>query len=179
MLKILVGLYLGMISFACASDRELVTAPFVNVQQYLGKWYAISALKMFATRDCISQTAEYGSRDESSITVLNTCYKQNKVTTISGKATIRNKVTNAELVVEFDNFFTKLFRVKGDYNIIKLDSEYKYVLVGSRDRKSLWIMSRTDGMPEKSYTEYVEFAKIQGFPVDELVLSRFKTEADN
>ena len=157
-----------------AREQDLRTVESVDIPRYVGKWYAISALPQFFTRKCIGQTAEYEVINPQTISVLNTCLKGKGQTTITGEAVVANAATNAELDVTFNNFFTRLFRVKGDYNIIKLDADYKYVTVGSRDRKSLWIMSRTPNMPKEIYDEYVKDAASQEFPIDELVISRFR-----
>jgi apolipoprotein D and lipocalin family protein len=153
---------------------SLPTASYVEVERYIGKWYAITSLPQFFTRSCIAQTAEYEIKSENSISVLNTCIKKDgNITSITGTATVVNPNTNAELEVVFDNFFTGLFKVKGDYTIIKLDPDYEYVMVGSKDRKSLWIMSRENTMPKTILQEYVDFAAANGFDVSKLVDSKF------
>ena len=174
-MKNCIVLLLLSISISCiAKGTDLRTAEYVDVSKYIGKWYAVSALPQFFTRKCLAQTAEYEIINEQTISVLNTCLKSHKkVTTINGQAVVTNAASNAELEVTFNNFFTRLFRVKGDYNIIKLDADYKYVLVGSRDRKSLWILSRTETMPKADYDEYVEEAKLQKFDTSKLILSKF------
>lgn len=151
--------------------KPLPTASFVEIERYVGKWYSITSLPQFFTRNCLSQTAEYEILNAKTISVLNTCYKTKSKTTITGKAVVINPKTNAELIVTFDNFFTRLFRVKGDYTIIKLDENYDHVMIGSKDRKSLWIMSRSPDMPEAILYDYVEIAKKEGFPVSKLVKS--------
>ena len=159
---------------ACASKPSpLPTAKSVDIERYVGKWYAISSLPQTFTRKCLAQTAEYGILNVQTISVLNTCILENKKKTISGEAVVVNSDTNAELEVTFDNFFTRLFRVKGDYTIIKLDEDYRYVLVGSKDRESLWILARKTSMPQEAYNNYVEFAKTNNFPVDKLRKSEF------
>ncbi len=159
---------------ACASKTTtLPTAKSVDIKRYAGKWYAISSLPQTFTRKCKAQTADYGVINAQSISVLNTCIQETKKTTISGEAVVVNFETNAELEVTFNNFFTKLLRVKGDYTIIKLDEKYRYVLVGSKDRESLWILARETSMPPKTYNSYVNIAKKHGFPVSKLRKSEF------
>ncbi len=154
--------------------QVLTTSPYVDVERYVGKWYAITSLPQFFTKNCKAQTADYTIINEKTISVLNTCFKaKGKVTTIVGKAIVINPKTNAELIVTFNNFFTRLFRVKGDYIIIKLDENYEYVIVGTKNRKSLWIMSRRPDMPEETLNEYIEFAKKEGFNTKHLVKSEF------
>lgn len=157
-----------------AHEAPLPTVKNVDIGRFIGKWYAVSALSQRFTRDCLGQTAEYSIRSANSINVLNTCLKKNnKVETIKGKAVVANPETNAELIVTFDNFFTRLFRVKGDYNVVRLDDSYENLIVGSKDRKSLWIMSRTPNMDESVYAEYVAYAKSLGFETSKLVISKF------
>lgn len=159
---------------ACASTvSPLPTAESVDIERYVGRWYSISALPQTFTKNCLSQTADYSIINEQTISVLNTCVKAKKMTTISGRAVVVNASTNAELEVTFDNFFTRFFRVKGDYTIMKLDRAYQYVLVGSKDRKSLWILARETSMPDALYENYVQFAKKNGFDVSKLKKSEF------
>lgn len=162
------------VSLSAFAKSNLPTASYVDVNQYVGKWYAVTSLPQFFTRKCVAQTADYAIKSANSISVLNTCIKKDGSTkTISGQAVVVNSRTNAELEVTFDNFWTKLFRVKGDYTIIKLDESYSTVLVGSFDRKSLWILSRTPYINEDVKKEYVDFAHSVGFDTLKLVDSKF------
>lgn len=173
-MKIIVILLLGLqVSAFAGGGRELPTADYVDIQRYLGRWYTISALPQFFTRKCVAQTADYGLINPQAISVLNTCIKAKGKSTIKGEAVVKNATTNAELIVTFDSFFTRLFRVKGDYTIIRLDPEYRYVLVGDHNRKSLWILSRTTDMPEQDYLDYLATAKENGFAVERLIRSRY------
>jgi apolipoprotein D and lipocalin family protein len=156
-----------------AQSRELPTVAQVEINRYVGKWYAISALPQFFTRKCLAQTADYAVINEQTISVLNTCLKGKGKTTIEGQAVVTNAASNAELEVTFNSFFTRLFRVKGDYNIIALDEKYENVVVGTRDRKSLWIMSRSPNMDQATYTKYVALVRELGFPVENLIISKF------
>lgn len=156
-----------------SNHEPLRTVKYVEISRYVGKWYSIAAFPQFFTRNCQGQTAEYQILNPQTISVLNTCLKKKGQSTISGEAVVKNAETNAELIVTFDTFFTRLFRVKGDYNIIRLDQDYRYVTVASRDRKSLWIMSRTPTMPEEIFQEYAKAAQDQKFPIEKLVRSKF------
>lgn len=156
------------------TQSPLPTASHVDIGQYIGKWYAVSALPQFFTKSCVAQTADYEILTENSISVLNTCIKANgKTTDIKGKAVVVDPKTNARLEVTFKNFFTTLFRVKGEYVVIKLSEGYDTVLVGSTDRKSLWVLSRTPGINPETFAEYKTFAKSLGFPVEKMQDSHF------
>lgn len=163
-----------LITLNVSAGETLPTADYVNIKEYVGKWYSITALPQFFTRKCAAQTADYAIKDTKSISVLNTCIRENgKSDTISGQAVVINPKTNAELIVTFNSFWTRLFNVKGDYTIIKLDEAYSTVLIGSKDRKSLWIMSRTPYLNEDVKAEYVNYAKSLHFDTSKLVDSKF------
>ncbi len=169
-LSLLIGLLFSTTLFA----QPLPTASQVDVPRYVGKWYAHFSLPQFFTKNCIGQTADYEVLSEKKISVLNTCLKKKGETTIKGEAVVTNPGINSELMVSFDNFFTRLFRVKGDYNIIKLDENYDYVLVGSRNRRSLWLMSRSPvAIPEDIRDEYLTYARSLGFETKKMVESQF------
>lgn len=171
-MKTILVLFLSLFTLT-SFGQALPTAEYVDISRYVGKWYAISSLPQFFTRSCVGQTADYEIINEQTISVLNTCLKSKGTTVIRGQAVVKNAATNAELIVTFNNFFTRLLRVKGDYTIIKLDKDYKYVMVGSRDRKSLWIMARSPEMPEEFLSEYSQLAKDLKFKVENLVRSKF------
>ena len=167
-------LVLGLLFAMSAIAKPLPTASQVDVGRYVGKWFAHYSLPQFFTKDCLGQTADYEVINPKKISVINTCIKKKGVTIIKGQAVVTNPGDNSELIVTFNNFFTRLFRVKGDYNIIKLDENYDYVLVGSMNRKSLWLMSRSEvAIPEDIREEYLNYASSLGFNTKKLVLSQF------
>jgi apolipoprotein D and lipocalin family protein len=170
-LLLILAMAFSMNTFA---KGTIPTVEKVEVDQYVGKWFAILSLPQIFTKKCVAQTADYAIKSPNSISVLNTCIKADSSTKIiEGQAVVTNAKTNAELEVTFNNFWTKLFRVKGDYNIIKLDDSYSTVMVGSINRKSLWIMSRTPYISDETRKEYVEYAKSLGFDVTKLIESKF------
>ena len=154
-------------------DGPLPTVPSVDLGRYIGKWYAVAALPHIYTLLCEGQTAEYQILGPTKISVLNTCVMRNGTTSINGVATVVNTDTNAELEVIFDTFWNRALRVKGDYNIIKISEGYDTVMVASKDRDSLWIMSRTPYMDPAVYKEYVNYAATLGFRVHRLLRSTF------
>ncbi|MFZ4713743.1 MAG: lipocalin family protein [Bacteriovoracaceae bacterium] len=167
-------LLVAILSCLQAFATDLPTVKNVEVNRYIGKWYAHYSLPQYFTRKCLGQTAEYKIIDDKTISVFNTCLKKKGMSTINGQAVVTNPGDNSELIVTFNQFFTKLFRVKGDYNILALDIDYKYVLVGSDNRKSLWLMSRSpEAIPEDVKADYLGLAKDLGFNINKLKLSTF------
>lgn len=154
--------------------RPLPTAEQVDVARYIGKWYSIEALPQFFTRKCVAQSAEYDIINENTISVQNFCYREDgSLKDIKGQAVVKDTTTNARLEVTFNNFWTRLFRVKGEYVIIKLSEGYDTVMIGTTNRESLWIMSRTPSIDPATLKEYKDLAKSLGFETEKLVTSKF------
>ena len=82
---------------------------------------------------------------------------------ITGKAFVVPNTGNARLKVQF------FWPFKGDYQIIALDENYQYALVGSKNRKYLWILSRSPEMEDGLYTDLKKHATEQGFDVGPII----------
>ena len=173
MKKILLTLTLITFAFTASAHNNIATDKVIDVNKFIGKWYAHAALPLFFSKGCLYQTAEYDVLAEDKISVFNTCVKRNKIKTIRGEAQVTNRKTNSELDVRFYTWWARAFNVKGDYNIIEIDANYEYVIVGGKNRKSLWIMSKSKEMPEEILNEYIQIAKDLNFPVHNLVKSKF------
>jgi len=135
----------------------------VELEKYLGKWYEIAHLPAKFQEGCDETTATYTLLKDGNISVLNQCTKNGKMKQAKGKAKIVDKNSNAKLKV---TFFWPFY---GDYWIIKLGDEYDYSVVGTPDRKYLWILSRTPQMNDKLYSQLLEYAKSKGFDVNKVI----------
>ena len=142
---------------------SLEVVPHVELEKYLGKWYEIAHLPAKFQEGCNETTATYTLSKDGSISVLNQSIKNGKLKQAKGTAKVVDKNSNAKLKVTF------FWPFSGDYWIIKLGSDYDYSVVGTPNRKYLWILSRTPQMDDKLYSELVEYAKSKGFEVDKLI----------
>jgi apolipoprotein D and lipocalin family protein len=152
---------------------EVATVPGVDLERYAGKWYEIARLPNRFQSDCAGATAEYGLRDDGKVSVVNTCYQEDgTLRSVQGTARPIDE-TNARLVVRFDGIFFKLFSwlIKPNYWVLELDSDYQYAVVGTPDRKYLWVLSRTPRMDEATYRRLLENAAGQGFEVGRILKS--------
>ena len=160
---------------ACAGmgTREpLPTAPAVDLARYAGTWYEIARLPMWFQRHCVDSKAIYTSRSDGAIGVHNECVTDTgEIEQLDGVATVVDSETNARLRVVFDNFFARLFGSshEGNYWIIDLDADYRTSVVGTPDRRYLWILSRTPELPPVVTARLIERAASLGFPVDQLI----------
>ena len=141
----------------------LEVVPHVDLEKYLGKWYEIARLPARFQEGCSDTTATYTLAKDGSVSVLNECIKNGKIKQAKGRAKVVDKYTGAKLKV---TFFRPFY---GDYWIIKLGNDYDYAVVGTPNRKYLWILSRTPQMDEKLFSQLIEFIKSKGFNVENLI----------
>ena len=154
------------------SSGALPTASSVDLARYAGTWYEIARLPMWFQRYCVDSKTIYTIRPDGMIGVHNECVTDTGgLDQIDGVATVLDAKTNARLTVVFGNFFARLFGSsrEGNYWIIDLDPDYRTSVVGTPDRRFLWILSRSPHLDKTTYQRLVDRARQLGFPVSDLI----------
>ena len=169
---------LGGLFGGCAgmdSRGELPTVASVDLARYAGTWYEVARLPMWFQRHCVDSKAVYQVRSDGQIGVHNECVTDDGgLAMADGVATVVDTKTNARLMVVFDNWFARLFGSsrEGNYWILELDPEYRTVLVGTPDRRYLWILARAPQIDEAIYLKLVHLARGLGYPIEQLIRDR-------
>jgi apolipoprotein D and lipocalin family protein len=150
-----------------AAKRELDVVPSIDLSRYAGQWYEIARLPNRFQKQCTGDvTANYALRSDGKIDVVNRCRKSNgDITQASGLARrASQKKPNSILEVRFaPSYLSFLPFVWGDYQVIALAEDYTHALVGTSDRKYLWILSRAPFIDKNIYQQLLIKAKEQGF----------------
>jgi apolipoprotein D and lipocalin family protein len=160
-MRYLLALFLLALAFP-AQAAEPPVAPHVDLDRYLGTWYEIASIPQRFSKGCTHTTATYSKRDDGDIKVRNRCLKDGEESSITGKAWVVDTQTNAKLKVRF------FWPFSGDYWVLAIADDYGWALVGGPERKTLWVLSRTNTMPDELYAQIVEKAKALGFDVSKL-----------
>jgi apolipoprotein D and lipocalin family protein len=174
-MKPAITVLLCLVCASCATNQsapELQTATSVDLTRYQGTWYEIARLPAWFQKGCTQSKATYKLLESGDVAVRNECLTTTlKPKVAFGTASVKDKQTNAKLEVVFDNWFSRLFPflTKGKYWILYLDAEYQTVIVGTPDRKYLWIMARTPRLEGETYQELVRRAQALGFETDRLI----------
>lgn len=136
---------------AAAKLPPLTTVANVDLKRYAGKWYEIARYPNRFQRQCQSDTsAMYMLRPNGKVQVVNACRKKDgKIKEARGTARPVDG-SNARLKVTF------FWPFSGDYWIIGLDPEYRWVVVGEPRRRYLWILSRSPRMNDADYRKALE-----------------------
>ena len=134
-----------------AADGITVAAvqpvPAVDLERFLGSWYEIARIPAWFQNRCVKDTtALYQLRTDGKITVTNRCItRKGDIDQAVGLARVLDPATKARLQVSFVSLLGwRPFW--GDYWIIGLDPEYRWLVVGDPRRQYGWILSRTSVM---------------------------------
>ncbi len=160
----------------CASKpAALPTQSGVDLQKYAGVWYEQARLPNRFQNDCAGDVrAEYALNDDGTLLVVNQC-RQSDGTTKRAEAVGRLAESGAhadpaKLEVRFAPAWTSwLPIVWGDYWIIRLEDDYAYSLVGTPDRKYLWVLSREEQADTQRVQALLDYAGTLGFPVTDVI----------
>jgi len=150
---------------ACQSTPVPPTVQRVDLNRYAGTWYEIARLPVWFENGCVGVTAQYTTRPNGKVTVLNASYLRSldgQRKSITGTARVTDPPANTKLKVMF------FWPFEGDYWILRLDPDYRWAAVGSPDRDTLWILSRTPTLDDTLYNSIIASLKTDGFPVDQL-----------
>ncbi|HZL12256.1 MAG TPA: lipocalin family protein [Prolixibacteraceae bacterium] len=158
-----------LIVVSCTNTKsqmiDQTTVKELNLNRYLGTWYEIARFPHSFEKNLVGVTATYSLRDDGKIEVLNQGYKNTldgERSKAVGKAKIPNKQEPGKLKVSFFWIFY------ADYNVLELDENYQYVMIGSSSDKYFWILCRTPQMAPEVYEMLLEKARKRGYNLAKL-----------
>lgn len=148
---------------ACSTAKDTNLAPLpvvdkVDVARFLGVWHQVSWIPNSFQGDCVSDTKATYSLDGSDLRVLNQCKDASgKTTEAKGIAKIVEGSNNAKLRV---SFFRPFY---GNYWVLALDPDYKWVLVGEPKREFGWVLARENKLDEATLNKVLDRAVSLGY----------------
>ena len=170
-MKIVVGLLaifaIGAVGFRGMVGDRLAVVPEVDVQRYMGLWYAVASIPTTFERACVQgTTAEYHLLASGQIEVNNTCSREDGSPLVAnGRAWVPDPSEPTKLKVSFVRFLGRWF-FPGDYWILDLASDYSYAVVGHPQRTYGWILSRTPMLPEETLEGIFKRLEAKGYDRD-------------
>jgi apolipoprotein D and lipocalin family protein len=147
----------------CSTSNDSNLAPMpvvanVDVARYLGTWHQVAWIPNSFQGDCVSNTKATYTLDGADLRVQNQCKDaKGKTTEAIGIAKIVEGSNNAKLRV---SFFRPFY---GNYWILALDPEYKWVLVGEPKRTFGWVLARDNKIDEATLNQILDRAVSLGY----------------
>ena len=147
-------------------DIDRTTIKNFDLKRYMGRWYEIARFDHSFERNMEYCEAFYAIQKDGMVSVTNTGVNTNtgKRKTAYGKAKAGREPGQLRV-----SFFWVFY---SDYNILALDDDYEWALVGSKSPKYLWILSRTPSLPESTIEHILAIARARGYDTDNLIWVR-------
>jgi apolipoprotein D and lipocalin family protein len=154
------------------SQRAAVTSvEALDLNRYSGLWYEIGRLPLkWEDAEASDITAEYTPEADGSVRVDNRCIDKNGAPSQAiGRATLVKGEAGRLHVSFLPEFLRWIPFTKGDYWVLKIDEAYTVALVGTPDRKNLWLLAREPRIDEATKAIYLAVATRQGFDLGQWI----------
>ena len=152
-------------AYSRTAPKNVVPVSGFDIFNYLGKWYEIARLDFKHEKNLSNVTANYILKDDGSILVVNRGYDYVKGTwkeSVGNAKFIGDPTVGALKVSFFGPFYS-------GYNVIAIDDDYQTALVVGKNHDYMWILSRTNTIPDDIKIQYLAMASNLGFDVNKLV----------
>lgn len=136
-----------------------------DLKKYLGKWYEIARIDFIHERNLHETTADYSLNEDGSVKVVNSGYniKTDRWEVSTGKAKFVSTENVGMLKVSFFGPFYS------GYNVLAIDEDYKYALVGGETADYLWILSREKSLTLEVKEKFLDLAEAYGYNISKLL----------
>lgn len=153
---------------SCLSVPEgVVPVNNFELDRYLGRWYEVARLDHSFERDLQAVTAEYVTRDDGGIKVINSGRNidSGEIQQAEGRAYFVEDPSIGHLKV---SFFGPFF---GSYVIFELDQDnYQYAFIAGNTTDYLWLLSRSPKVSQELLEQFKDSASSLGFNLEELIM---------
>jgi apolipoprotein D and lipocalin family protein len=148
----------GLASCTLRPTVPLATVESVDLARYMGDWYEIALLPNRFQSMCVADTQASYRLDGDVVRVRNRCRNAGgAIEQADGIAKVVEGSRNAKLRV---SFFRPFY---GDYWILALDPDYRWVLIGEPSRRYGWVLSRTPNLDDALLQIALDKAAALGF----------------
>lgn len=149
---------------SCQNDIDNATVARLDVNRFMGVWYEIARYNHRFEEGMTHVTADYTLLPDGKIKVVNQGIKDGELKEIEGKAKQPEpEKYPGHLQVSFFLWFYS------DYDILYLDDDYRYAIIGGDTDKYLWILSRTPQIPASELDKLLNIIKQRGYDTSKLL----------
>lgn len=161
-------------SFESVKIYKPLKITYIDPAKYMGRWFEIARLPTLFQNGCSNVTAYYELSANNIINISNKC-KIGKTYIEANAIAINNfqpLFINDRTIIpgSFDVYFNNVNN-KSEYNILYVDNDYQYAVVGSKDRQYLWFLSRSPYTNDFPKIKMLNIAKSNDYNIDNLIWS--------
>ena len=130
----------------------LISHPVVqnlDLDKFMGRWYVYSLIPNWIEEGGVNSYDDYSLNDDGTINVDYFTIKKGKEKTLKQRATIIDKNNPGRWEIQFIKPWIPFY--KAPYEVIILDQDYEYMVVGYPDNSFGWIMTRSINMDSLLY----------------------------
>eukprot|EP01017_Pseudomicrothorax_dubius_P045221 TRINITY_DN778_c0_g1_i1.p1 TRINITY_DN778_c0_g1~~TRINITY_DN778_c0_g1_i1.p1 ORF type:complete len:223 (-),score=48.01 TRINITY_DN778_c0_g1_i1:187-855(-) len=162
------------------SYPDLPTAGNITVTKVMGHWFSFASLPNAIETFCHCTQTVYTLQDDNTISFDESCRffgPWGPSIHSQSKGYVNPKLGDtSKWINEVDK---GPLHVKADYWILRIDEDYKWMLVGQPSRKNLWVLSRVKEMDGNVYLDLLDWAKSYGFDTDKVEINDQTCENPN
>lgn len=159
-------LYFSMWTLACTKAKEnhsqLQTAPYIDITRLGGDWYIPARIPTFFDRDAIDMKINIRPTASGSMNMV-WLFKRGSTsaedTSWNLTSTLENETNTTSWVL------SPIWPLKFNYKVIDYSGDYSWLVLGSTDRRYLWILSREQQMAPELLAGLIDRLKMSQFDV--------------
>lgn len=148
------------------SMRPLVTAEYVDLKRFMGRWYVISNIPYWGERGYVGSYVEYALRDDGDIDDFFFGHKKSFDQPLQ-KITLKDSVVNTDTNAEWRA--SPFWPISFPYLILYVDADYQTAIIGYPDRSLAWIFSRKADISEQMLKMLQTKLSEHGYDVNQLL----------
>merc|ERR1711907_31280 len=139
----------------------------IEIEQFMGTWYVQTGIFTFLENGNRNPTEHYELKGDTIHVTYTYTDSNGKPGQLLQKAKIENTITNTHWSIspKVGPFYVPLGM---GYLVLHCAEDYSSCVIGTENRKYLWIMSRELVMEPEALAECVECAELCGYEVDKL-----------
>lgn len=138
----------------------------VDLQRFAGDWYEVARLPFHEDGVCAGDiTTSYVLDGSGSLRIVNRCKRSDGgIDTAEGVARVTDPVSGSKLEVSYAPSALKWVPwAWSEYWILHVDADYRIALVGTPDRRHLWLLARHPQLSQMEYQRLLNQVRNQGY----------------
>lgn len=161
------------------AKKTLASAAHVDLDRFVGNWYEIARLPDQYDKECVSDSRATYTRTDEGLRLVTLCRRADgTVKRSTGRAKLADDATQARFKISYSPSVLDVVPfVWSEYTIIDVADNYGTAVVGTADRKHLWLLARQPTIDDATRQDFLNKARAQGFDTSALNYTRHTAQS--